>query len=98
MTPDEAAEWLRQVPLDVLSGELAPYDLTESPRYLVEWPAGLPHDPMWNLIPRSSHAVPWECSWHGTVSELHCAECRREHAEYQATGTWEDRRPSGTAP
>lgn len=52
--------------------------------------AALPHEPMWNLIPRHRpQPVPWECTWHGTVNEAACAECRREHAEYRATGTWQ---------
>lgn len=53
--------------------------------------AALPHDPMWNLLPRR---LPddWECTWHGTVSGERCVECRREAAEYRETGTWEDRR------
>lgn len=50
--------------------------------------ATLPHEPMWNLIPRHPQPVPWECTWHGAVSDVLCAECRREHDEYRATGTW----------
>ena len=50
--------------------------------------ATLPHEPMWNLIPRLPQPVPWECTWHGTVNEVMCGECRREHTEYRETGTW----------
>ena len=50
--------------------------------------ATLPHWPVWNLIPRRSQPVPWECTWHGTVNEVLCAECCREHAEYRETETW----------
>ena len=53
--------------------------------------ATLPHEPIWNLIPRRMQPVPWECTWHGTVNEGLCAECRREHDEYRATGTWTPR-------
>ena len=53
--------------------------------------ASLPHDPMWNLIPRK-RGVPFTCSWHGTVEVDSCGECVREHAEYMETGAWEDRR------
>jgi hypothetical protein len=53
-----------------------------------QYRASLPHDPMWNLIPRRNQAVPWECSWHGTISAVTCAECHREHAEYLDHGTW----------
>lgn len=56
--------------------------------------ASLPHDPMWNLIPRR-WPEPWPCGWHGTVSGERCAECVREAAEYRETGTWEDRRFAG---
>jgi hypothetical protein len=52
------------------------------------WRASFPHDPLWNLIPRTAQAVPWECGWHGTIEEVACAECRREHAEYLERGTW----------
>lgn len=53
--------------------------------------ASLPHDPMWNLIPRFADK-PYECSWHGLQVTGSCPECVREHAEYLASGTWEDRR------
>jgi hypothetical protein len=92
ITPEEAAAWLSQVPPEVITGALVPYALSgDRPRYLVEWPAGLPHDPMWNLIPRHV-GVPYECSWHGLQVTGSCPECVREHAEYLETGTWEDRR------
>ena len=53
-----------------------------------QYRASLPHDPMWNLIPRRNQAVPWECSWHGTIETVLCGECHREHAEYLERGTW----------
>lgn len=71
--------------------DLVPYDLTGKPKYYVEWPAGLPHDPVWNLIPRHRQATPWECSWHGPVDGDRCGACHAEHAEYLETGTWEPR-------
>ena len=75
--------------------ELVPHDLAaRKPRHLVEWPAGLPHAPMWNLIPRRREpGQPYACGWHGTVEGESCRECVREHAEYLETGTWQDRRP-----
>lgn len=81
--------------------DLIPYDLTGRPGYFV-WPAGLPHDPIWNLIPRRRpQPVPWECSWHGTINAERCEECHREHAEYLETGTFtlasEDRAPDPLA-
>lgn len=60
--------------------------------YLEALSARLPHAPIWNLIPRRKQTAPWECSWHGKVTGTACAECRREHAEYVAAGTWADRR------
>ena len=72
-------------------GELIPYDLTGRPRHFVEWPAGLPHAPLWNLIPRRRDGGWWECSWHGTIDGDRCEACHAEHAEYQETGTWEPR-------
>lgn len=52
------------------------------------WRQSLPHDPVWNLIPRTGQAVPWECDWHGTIATVLCAECRREHAGYLERGMW----------
>lgn len=47
----------------------------------------LPHDPVWNLVPRFA-GVPYVlCSWHGETVTGGCPECVREHAEYLATGT-----------
>jgi hypothetical protein len=54
----------------------------------VRYVATLPHEPMWNLIPRCLQPVPCVCDWHGTVDERMCAECRREYDEYRETGTW----------
>jgi hypothetical protein len=54
--------------------------------------ASLPHEPLWNLIPRHAD-VPYECSWHGITVTGGCPECIREHAEYRERGAWEDRRP-----
>jgi hypothetical protein len=93
LTPEDAAEWLRQAPPDLPSEDLIPFDLVgDRPRYLVEWPAGLPHAPMWNLIPRRAD-VPYLCDWHGITVTGGCPECVREHAEYRESGTWQDRRP-----
>jgi len=64
-------------------------DLAALNRYL----GTLPHEPMWNLIPRRRpQPIPWECDWHGTVRYASCPACHREHAEYLAAGTWDDRR------
>jgi hypothetical protein len=52
-------------------------------------PPVLPHTPVWNLLPRRNWPGPWQCTWHGTVAGPVCAECRREHAEFRETGTWE---------
>lgn len=57
-------------------------------RLYAAYVASLPHFPIWNLIPRKSQAVPWECSWHGTIAEVRCAECRREHDAWRETGSW----------
>lgn len=54
--------------------------------------AALPHDPMWNLLPRRRQVSLWECTWHGAVFGARCAACVREHAEYAEGGTWDDRR------
>lgn len=56
-----------------------------------ECETSLPHDPVWNLLPmggRGRDKPPWKCTWHGWVEDERCAECRREHAEYLATGAW----------
>ena len=50
--------------------------------------ASLPHFPVWNLMPRRNHPVPCECGWHGTITGVLCAECRREHTEWRETGSW----------
>ena len=50
--------------------------------------ATLPHEPIWNLIPRHERACPWTCTWHGAVISTTCAECHREHGEYRETRTW----------
>jgi len=55
----------------------------------VRYVATLPHEPLWNLVPRQEQACPWTCTWHGEVGEATCGECRREHAEYRGTGTWQ---------
>jgi hypothetical protein len=91
LTPEGISEYLRRFPAGT-DPELIPYDLTERPMSFVQWPAGLPHAPMWNLIPRRAD-VPYECGWHGVTVTGGCPECVREHAEYLETGTWEDRRP-----
>jgi hypothetical protein len=64
----------------------------EAHRAYWRYRASLPHDPMWNLIPRRAN-VPYLCGWHGVTVTGGCPECVREHAEYMAAGTWEDRRP-----
>jgi hypothetical protein len=55
----------------------------------------LPHEPAWNLVPCTGQSVPWECTWHGTQDTPECARCIREHAEYMASGTWEEDWPEG---
>jgi hypothetical protein len=72
-------------------GELIPYDLTGQPRYFVEWPAGLPHEPIWNLMPRHKQRRPYLCCWHGVVDGDRCEACHAEHAEYLETGAGEPR-------
>lgn len=66
-----------------------------SPRHELKRPGcvtPLPHEPAWNLLPfgggRGRSRPPWKCTWHGWVEGDRCAECHREHAEYQATGNW----------
>jgi hypothetical protein len=82
------AEWIASAqPGQTVPDEYA----AEHRRAYLDWRASFPHDPMWNLIPLAS-AHPWNCEWHGTQERKTCPECRREHAEYLATGTWEDRR------
>ena len=54
----------------------------------VRYAATLPHEPLWNLIPRGVRVRSWNCTWHGLISEATCGECLREYAEYRETGTW----------
>ena len=61
-------------------------------RRRLECETPLPHDPVWNLLPMGGRArgkPPWKCTWHGWVEDERCAACRREHAEYLKTGTWD---------